>query len=35
MAVLLMENGENKINESLWLKSGYLRRGNGVLMVDI
>ena len=35
MAGLLMENGENKINESLWLKSGDLRRGNGVLMVDI
>ena len=35
MAMLLMENGENKMNESLWLKSGDLRQGKGVLMVDI
>ena len=35
MAVLLMENGKNKMNESLWLKSGDLRLGKGVLMVDI
>ena len=35
MAVLLMENGKNKMNESLWLKSEDLRRGKGVLMDDI
>ena len=38
MAVLLMENRKNKMNEFLWLKSGDLRRGNlekGVLITDI
>ena len=35
MTVLLMENGKNKINESLQLKSGDLRREKAVLMADI
>ena len=34
MPMHLMENGKNKMNESLWLKSGDLRRGKGVLMAD-
>ena len=35
MAVLLMENRKNKMDESLWLKSGDLRSGKGVLMANV